>query len=149
MPTRVFVLLFAALLNSCASSESSTAPTATVTTTVTLGPAVAGDSYRPSSLPATWSGFCPVATPSAVVITAGNAYQVVNQSGRSVDLITLPTRAALETIAAGATGTKHVEYGAVSQSAFTFTVTVSGCTDTQSGQGLFNVTVNSKTRAAN
>ncbi|MBI2407214.1 MAG: hypothetical protein HYV19_02785 [Gemmatimonadetes bacterium] len=83
-------------------------------------------------------------TPSTVTLTAGNAYQIVNQSGRSLDLIILPGRAALETIAASATGVKHVEYGAVSQASFTFTVTASGCTDTQSGQGLFNVTVNSK-----
>jgi hypothetical protein len=85
-----------------------------------------------------------VASPSAVTLTAGNAYQIVNQAGRSLDMITLPNRAAIETIAAGATGARHVEYGAVSQSSFTFTVTVNGCTDTQSGQGLFNVTISSK-----
>jgi hypothetical protein len=85
-----------------------------------------------------------VASPSTVILTAGNAYQVVNLSGQGVSLITLPNRSAIETIPAGATGAKHVEYGAVSQSSFTFTVTVNGCTDTQSGQGLFNVTVNSR-----
>lgn len=132
------------LVMACSSKDSSTSPATVNTTTVTLGPAIATDTYRPSGLPATWSGFCPVASPSTVTLTAGNAYQVVNQSGRSLDLITLPNRAAIETIAAGATGSKHVEYGAVSQATFTFTVTVSGCTDTQSGQGLFNVTVNSK-----
>ena len=128
----------------CSSKESSTAPATVNTTTVTLGPAVATDTYRPSGLPATWTGFCPVASPSTVTLIAGNAYQVVNLSGQTVNLITLPNRSAIETIAAGATGAKHVEYGAVSQSSFTFTVTVNGCTDTQSGQGLFNVTINSK-----
>ncbi len=128
----------------CSSKESSTAPGTVNTTTVTLGPAVATDTYRPSGIPATWTGFCPVASPSTVTLTAGNAYQVVNLSGQTLNLITLPNRAAIETIAAGATGVKHIEYGAVSQSSFTFTVTVNGCTDTQSGQGLFNVTVNSK-----
>ncbi|HEY3288160.1 MAG TPA: hypothetical protein VGJ96_13660 [Gemmatimonadaceae bacterium] len=126
------------------SSDSSTAPAVVATTTVTIGPAEATSAYRPSGLPATWSGFCPVATPSTVILTAGNAYQVVNQSGRTLELITLPGRSPIESIAAGATGTRHVEYGAVSQATFTFTVTVNGCTDTQSGQGLFNVTVNSK-----
>jgi hypothetical protein len=128
----------------CSSKESPPAPVTVTTTTVTLGPAVATDTYRPSGLPATWTGFCPVASPSTVTLTAGNAYQVVNLSGQTLNLITLPNRSAIETIAAGATGAKHVEYGAVSQSNFTFTVTVNGCTDTQSGQGLFNVTVNSK-----
>ena len=132
------------LTMACSSKDSSTAPAAVTTTTVTLGPAVATDTYRPSGLPATWTGFCPMASTSTVTLTAGNAYQINNQSGRSLDIITLPARSAIETIAAGATGTRHVEYGAVSQSSFTFTVTVNGCTDTQSGQGLFNVTVNSK-----
>ena len=140
-PLAVAALLLAI---ACSSKDASTAPAVVNTTTVTLGPAVATDSYRPSGLPATWTGFCPVATPSTVTLTAGNAYQIVNQAGRSLDIITLPSRAAIETIAAGATGVKHIEYGAVSQSAFTFTVTVTGCNDTQSGQGLFNVTVNSK-----
>lgn len=85
-----------------------------------------------------------MATPSTVTITAGNAYQIVNSSGRSVDIITVATRAAVETIAAGATGVKHIEYGAVSQATFTFSLTVSGCTDATSGQGLINVTINSK-----
>lgn len=139
-------LTLAALLlaMACSSKDSSTSPAAVQTTTVTLGPAVATDTYRPSGLPATWTGFCPVAYPSTVTLTAGNAYRIVNLAGRSLDVITLPNRAAIETLAAGATGMKHVEYGAVSQSSFTFTVTVIGCTDTQSGQGLFNVTVNSK-----
>lgn len=128
----------------CSSKDSSTAPATVLTTTVTLGPAVATDTYRPSGIPATWTGFCPVATPSTVTLTAGNAYQIINQSGRSLDIITLPNRSAVETIAAGATGVKQIVYGAVSQTAFTFTVTVNGCTDTQSGQGLFNVTVSSK-----
>ncbi|MBA4071846.1 MAG: hypothetical protein C0497_08440 [Gemmatimonas sp.] len=128
----------------CSSKGSSTAPAVVNTTTVTLGPAVATDTYRPSGLPATWTGFCPVASPSTVTLTAGNAYQIVNQTGRSLDIITLPSRAAIETIAAAGTGVKHVEFGAVSQATFTFTVTVNGCTDTRSGQGLFNVTVNSK-----
>jgi len=140
-PLAILALL---LTVACASQDSSTAPATVNTTTVTLGPAVATDAYRPSGIPATWTGFCPVASPSTVTFTAGNAYQVSNQSGRSLNLITLPNRAAIETIAAGATGAKHVEYGAVSQSSFTFTVTVDGCTDTQSGQGLFNVTINSK-----
>lgn len=140
-PLAVTALLLAM---ACSSKDSSTAPATVQTTTVTLGPAVATDSYRPSGIPATWTGFCPVASPSAVTLTAGNAYQIVNQAGRSLDIITLPNRSAVETIAAGATGAKHVEYGAVSQQSFTFTVTVNGCTDTQSGQGLFNVTINSK-----
>jgi len=140
-PLAILALL---LTVACSSKDSSTAPATVNTTTVTLGPAVATDAYRPSGIPATWTGFCPVASPSTVTFTAGNAYQVSNQSGRSLNLITLPNRAAIETIAAGATGAKHVEYGAVSQSSFTFTVTVDGCTDTQSGQGLFNVTINSK-----
>lgn len=140
-PLAVTALLLAM---ACSSKDSSTAPATVNTTTVTLGPAVATDTYRPSGIPATWTGFCPVASPSTVTLTAGNAYQVINQSGRSLDLITLPNRSAIETIAAGATGAKHVEFGAVSQSGFTFTVSVNGCTDTQSGQGLFNVTVNSK-----
>ncbi|MDP1891657.1 MAG: hypothetical protein Q8K55_12260 [Gemmatimonadaceae bacterium] len=132
------------LAMACSSKDSSTAPATVHTTTVTLGPAVATDSYRPSGIPATWSGFCPVASPSTVTLTAGNAYQIVNQSGRSLDIITLPNRTAVETIAAGATGVKHIEFGAVSQSSFTFTVTVDGCTDSQNQQGLFNVTINSK-----
>ncbi len=132
------------LAMACSSKDSSTAPATVLTTTVTLGPAVATDTYRPSGIPATWTGFCPVASPSTVTLIAGNAYQIVNQAGRSVDIITLPNRAAIETIAAGATGVKHVEYGAVNQSSFTFTVTVNGCTDLQNQQGLFNVTINSK-----
>lgn len=140
-PPAVAALLLAI---ACSSKDSSTAPATVNTTTVTLGPAVATDAYRPSGIPATWTGFCPVATPSTVTLVAGGAYQITNQSGRSLDIITLPNRAAIETIAAGATGVKHVEFGAVSQSSFTFSVTVNGCTDTQSGQGLFNVTVNSK-----
>ncbi|MBM3908449.1 MAG: hypothetical protein FJ363_10315 [Gemmatimonadetes bacterium] len=143
MTSRRFVLLVLALA-ACSSSDKGTAPTTFTTTTVTLGPSEATTAYRPSGLPATWSGFCPVATPSTVTLTAGNAYRVVNQTGRSVELITLPSRGAIETIAAGATGVTHREYGAVSQATFTFTVTVNGCTDTQSAQGLFNVTVNSK-----
>lgn len=145
MSARVTALCCTILAVGCSGSkDSSTAPANVVTTTVTIGATTATDSYRPSGLPATWSGFCPMVTPSTVTLTAGNAYQIVNQSGRSLDLIILPGRAALETIAASATGVKHVEYGAVSQASFTFTVTASGCTDTQSGQGLFNVTVNSK-----
>lgn len=140
-PPAVAALLLAI---ACSSKDSSTAPATVNTTTVTLGPAVATDAYRPSGIPATWTGFCPVASPSTVTLVAGGAYQINNQSGRSLDIITLPNRAAIETIAAGATGAKHIEFGAVSQSSFTFSVTVNGCTDTQSGQGLFNVTVNSK-----
>lgn len=143
MPARTAVVV-AVLAAACASSDSSTAPANVTTTTITLGPAEATSAYRPSGLPAAWSGFCPTASATSVILTAGNAYQVVNQSGRAVELITLPNRATIETINAGATGQKHVEYGAVSQASFTFTVTVTGCTDTQSGQGLFNVTVNSK-----
>ncbi len=144
MSVRTLVCLAVVVAAACSSKESSTAPAAVQTTTVTLGPALATDTYRPSGLPASWSGFCPVATPSTVTLTAGNAYQVVNQSGQAVNLVVLPDRAALETIAAGATGIRHVEYGAVSQPTFTFRITVAGCTDAISGQGLFNVTVNSK-----
>ncbi|MHB8838268.1 MAG: hypothetical protein ACYC7F_04880 [Gemmatimonadaceae bacterium] len=144
MNARPLACVALCLVAACSSSDSGTAPAAVLTTTVTLGPAEATSSYRPSGLPATWTGFCPVASPTTVTLTAGNAYQIVNQSGRAVDIITLPTKAAVESIAAGATGAKHQEFGAVSQSSFTFTVSVSGCTDTQSGQGLFNVTVNSK-----
>ncbi|MBW7934325.1 MAG: hypothetical protein H3C62_12135 [Gemmatimonadaceae bacterium] len=144
MRVRPAFLVIALAVSACSTSDGATEPKTVVTTAVTLGPAMATDAYRPSGLPATWSGFCPVATPSTVTLTAGNAYQVVNQSGQAVSLITLPNRAVIETIAAGAVGTKHIEYGAVSQATFTFTVTASGCTDTQSGQGLFNVTVNSK-----
>ena len=132
------------LAMACSSKDSSTAPATVNTTTVTLGPAVATDAYRPSGIPATWTGFCPVASPSTVTLTAGNAYQIVNMAGRSLDIITLPNHSAIETIATGATGVKHIEYGAVSQSSFTFTVTVNGCTDSQNQQGLFNVTINSK-----
>lgn len=144
MTPRAVAVLALFLGAACSSSKSATAPAVVSTTTVTLGPAVADASYRPSGLPASWSGFCPVATPSTVTITAGNAYQIVNSSGRSVDIITVATRAAVETIAAGATGVKHIEYGAVSQATFTFSLTVSGCTDATSGQGLINVTINSK-----
>jgi hypothetical protein len=143
MTARITVLL-ALLAAACSSSDKATAPTTFATTTVTLGPAEATSAYRPSGLPATWTGYCPVATPSTVTLTAGDAYRVVNQTGRSVELITLPNRGSIETIAAGATGVTHREYGAVSQATFTFTVTVNGCTDTQSAQGLFNVTVNSR-----
>lgn len=128
----------------CGSSGSSTSPSTVVTTTVTLGPEVAKDTYRPSGLPASWTGFCPVASPSTVTLTAGNAYQLVNRADRVVDVVTLPDRLPLESIAAGATGIKHIEYGAVSQPTFTFKLTVAGCTDGASGQGLLNVTVNSK-----
>ena len=74
----------------------------------------------------------------------GNAYQIVNRADRAVDVVTLPDRLPLETIAAGATGIKHIEYGAVSQPTFTFKLTEAGCTDGASGQGLLNITVNSK-----
>jgi len=137
---RTAILMSAA----CASSDASTSPSALATTTVTLGPAVATDAYRPSGLPASWTGYCPVASPSTVTFTAGNAYQIVNRADRSVEVITLPNRAPVETIAAGATGIKHIDFGAVSQSSFTYSLTVSGCTDAASGQGLFNVTVHSK-----
>jgi len=145
MHVRILSALAVACMAACSSAkDASTAPSTRTTTTVTLGPAVANDTYRPSGLPASWTGFCPVASPSAVTLTAGNAYQLVNHSDRSVDLVTLPSRAPLETIAAGATGVLHVEFGAVSQPTFTFTLSVAGCTDTVSGQGILNVTVNSK-----
>jgi hypothetical protein len=85
-----------------------------------------------------------MASPSTVTFTAGNAYQLVNRADRAVDVVILPSRTALETIAAGATGVKHIDFGAVSQSSFTYTLTVAGCTDAASLQGLLNVTVNSK-----
>jgi putative salt-induced outer membrane protein YdiY len=113
-------------------------------TTVTLGPAVATDTYRPNGLPVSWTGYCPVASPSTATITAGNGYQLVNAGSRSVDVVILPGRTQVETIAAGATGIKHIEYGAVSQASFTFSLTVAACTDGTSGQGLLNVTVNSR-----
>ena len=142
-PLACFVLALA--LAACAGSkDSTTAPAAVTTSTVTLGPAVATDTYRPSGLPASWTGFCPVASPSTVTITAGNAYQVVNQTGRAVDIVTVANRTPVETIAVGATGVKHIEYGAVSQATFTFPVTVAGCTDITSGQGILNITVNSR-----
>ena len=144
MLARALASIALAITAACASSDSSTSPAAPTTTTVTLGPAVATDTYRPSGLPASWAGYCPVASPSAVTFTAGNAYQIVNRADRSVVVITLPNGAPVETIAAGATGVKHIEFGAVSQSSFTYSLTVSGCTDALSGQGLFNVTVNSK-----
>ena len=133
-----------AVTAACASSDASTSPAEPTTTMVTLGPAVATEAYRPSGLPASWTGYCPVASLTTVTVTAGNAFQIVNRADRSVDVVTLPNRAPVETIAAGATGAKHVEFGAVSQSSFTYSLTVSGCTDAASGQGLFNVTVNSK-----
>lgn len=135
-------IVMTAACGSSGSTSTSTAPAAT--TTVTLGPSVATDTYRPSGLPASWTGYCPAASPSAVTLLAGDAYQIVNRGDRSVDVITLPDRTPLETIAAGATGVKHPEYGAVSQATFTFKLTVSGCTDATSGQGLINVTVNSR-----
>ena len=144
MRARLILVVAALLAAACSSKDAATAPANVTTTTVTLGPAVATDSYRPSGLPASWSGFCPVASPNAITITAGNAYQVVNNAGRAVDLVLLPARSPLETIATGGSGVKHIEFGAVSQATFTFTVTVSGCTDGISGQGLLNVTVNSK-----
>ena len=102
MIARPLVCAMAGLAAACSSSDSGTAPASITTTTLTLGPAEATSAYRPSGLPAAWTGFCPVATPSTVIITAGNAYQIINQSGRAVDLITLPNRGAIETIAAGA-----------------------------------------------
>ena len=144
MLSRALALIAIGMTAACASSDAGTSPASVTTTMVTLGPAVATEAYRPSGLQATWTGFCPVASPSTVIFTAGNAYQIVNHADRSVDIITLPTRAPVETIAAGATGIKHVDFGAVSQSSFTYSVTVNGCTDAASGQGLFNVTVNSK-----
>ncbi|MDQ8154478.1 MAG: hypothetical protein P3B98_07425 [Gemmatimonadota bacterium] len=144
MRARAIAIIATVVAAACSSKDSATAPAAVSTTMVTLGPSVATDSYRPSGLPANWSGFCPVASPSAITITAGNAYQVVNNAGRAVDLVLLPARTPLESIATGGTGAKHIEFGAVSQSTFTFTVTVAGCTDGSSGQGLLNVTVNSK-----
>lgn len=140
--TAALVVLIAAACSS--KSDSSTAPAVVSTTTVTLGPALATSAYKPSGLNANWSGYCPVGTPSSITITAGNAYQVVNGTDRSLTVIVVGSGATLETIAAGGTGTKHIEYGAVSQPTFTFALSVSGCTDTQSGQGLVNVTVNSK-----
>ncbi len=145
MILRSFAALGIVMAAACsASKDSSTAPAAVQTTTVTLGPAVATDTYRPSGLPASWTGFCPVASPSTVTMTAGNAYQIVNQTGRAVDIVTVANRAAVETIATGATGVRHIEYGAVSQPTFTFSLTIAGCTDATSAQGLLNVTVNSK-----
>ena len=134
----------AMLLIACSSKDAGTSPVAATTTTVTLGPAVATDTYRPSNLTASWSGFCPAASPSSVTINAGDAYQLVNRTDRSLDVQTLAGRVPLETIAAGATGAKHTEFGAVSQSSFTFSLTVAGCTDAASAQGLVNVTVSSK-----
>jgi len=141
---RAFAGILLVMTAACGSSGSSTAPATVVTTTVTLGPAVATATYQPSGLPAAWTGFCPAASPNTVTFTAGNAFQLVNQSGRAVDVVTLPDRLPLETIAAGATGIRHLEYGAVSQPSFTFKLTVAGCTDGASGQGLLNITVNSK-----
>lgn len=142
---RAFASIAIVMTAACgSSSDSGTSPSIVATTTVTLGLAVATDAYRPSGLPVTWSGYCPVASPSTVTLTAGNAYQIVNRADRSVDVITLPDRRPIETIAAGGTGVKHIEFGAVSQPSFTFTLTVAGCTDAWSGQGLLNVTVNSK-----
>lgn len=141
----VSAIFLLALSSACSSkSDSATAPAAVTTTTVTLGPAVATSAYKPSGLNATWSGYCPVATPSSITITAGNAYQVTNSGDRSVDLVVVGSGTKIETIAAGSSGAKHIEYGAVSQATFTFSLTVTGCTDTQSGQGLVNVTVNSR-----
>jgi hypothetical protein len=144
MIARAFAGIAIAVIAACSSSDSSTSPPTVTTTTVTLGPAIATDTYRPSGLLASWTGFCPVASPSTVTLTAGNAYQLVNRADRAVDIVTLPDRTPVETIAAGATGTKHIEYGAVSQPTFTFTLTVAGCADGASRQGLLNVTVNSK-----
>lgn len=144
MIDRAFASILIVMTAACGSSSSSTAPATLVTTTVTLGPAVATDTYRPSGLLATWTGYCPAASPNTVTLTAGNAFQLVNQAGRAVDVVTLPDGLPLETIAAGATGIKHIEYGAVSQPSFTFKLTVAGCTDATSGQGLLNITVNSK-----
>lgn len=114
------------------------------TVMVTLGPAEATSAYRPSGLPATWSGFCPAASPTTVTLTAGDAYRVVNRSGRSLELVILPNRVLTETIAAGATGVSHRESGAVNQTSFTKLMIVNGCTDTLSAQPLFSVTVNRK-----
>lgn len=144
MAARALVSIALAMTAACASTDAGTSLAAPTTTTVTLGPAVATDQYRPSGLPATWTGFCPVASPSTVTFTAGNAYQIVNRTDRSVGVITLPNRTPVETIAADATGLTHTDFGAVSQSSFTYSLTISGCTDAQSGQGLFSVTVNSK-----
>lgn len=144
MTARALASIAIAMTASCASTDSGTSPSTLSTTTVTLGPAVATDAYRPSGLPASWTGFCPVASPSTVVFTAGNAYQLVNRADRAVDVVILPNRSLVETIAAGATGVRHIDFGAVSQSSFTYTLTVAGCTDAASGQGLVNVTVNSK-----
>jgi hypothetical protein len=144
MIARALASIALVMTAACASSDSGTAPATVTTTTVTLGPALATDTYRPSGLPASWTGYCPVASPSSVTFTAGNAYQLINRTDRAVDVITLPNRAPVETIAAGATGATHIDYGAVSQASFTYTLTVVGCTDAASGQGLLNVTVNSK-----
>lgn len=143
------IVCAAATLCAVACSKSSpTASAAPTVTTVTLGPEVAtGNSFHPaasSTLTANWTGFCPVPSPSAITLIAGNAFQVVNRSAQSVQLVVLPNGVALETIAAGATGVVHVEYGAVSQPTIVYRYSVVGCTDTASGQSLFTIEVTSK-----
>jgi hypothetical protein len=144
MPIRAFAVVALLVTAACSPSGSSTPVTPMVTTVIFLGPAVATDTYRPSGLPAAWTGFCPVATPSTVTITAGNSWQIANRTDRAVEVDFLSNRSPVESIAAGGNGIVHVEYGAVSQSTFTFSLTAGGCTDTASGQGLVNVTVNSR-----
>jgi len=111
------------------------------TTLVTLGPATAsGDSYRSSAnTPANWTGYCPIPDQSAILVSSGDPYSMVNKTDRT--LILSSPLAPGDTIAAGKQGRVFQSYGSASQFSTVLEYHVSGCTDALSGSPLFTVTV--------
>jgi hypothetical protein len=111
------------------------------TTLITLGPATAsGDSYRPSATtPANWTGYCPVPDQSAILISSGDPYSMVNRTDRT--LILSSPLAPSDTIAAGKQGLVFQSFGSASQFSTVLEYHVAGCTDALNGSPLFKVTV--------
>jgi hypothetical protein len=142
VPVRVAVALSALLLTgACIKKDSLFTPQNV--TTITLGPALATSAYRPNGLPAIWTGYCPVATPSNVTIVVDDAVQVVNRTDQPVS-VTLGAGNPVEGIPPGGTGSQYLLNVPANQASLVQPLSVLGCIDTASGQPLANITVRNK-----